>query len=131
MIHMKNVSKAYPNKVIALERVNVDINKGEFVFIVGSSGAGKSTFIKLLLREELPTFGEIEVNGRDVVNMPQAEVPYLRRGLGVIFQDYRLLPDKTVFENVAFDRSTAKNHAEKREFCPRYRRLERSIQGFS
>ncbi|MBR1419779.1 MAG: cell division ATP-binding protein FtsE [Selenomonadaceae bacterium] len=102
MIHMKNVSKAYPNKVIALERVNVDINKGEFVFIVGSSGAGKSTFIKLLLREELPTFGEIEVNGKDVVHMSQSEVPYLRRGLGVIFQDYRLLPDKTVFENVAF-----------------------------
>ena len=102
MIHMKNVSKAYPNKVIALERVNVDINKGEFVFIVGSSGAGKSTFIKLLLREELPTFGEIEVNGKDVVHMSQDEVPYLRRGLGVIFQDYRLLPDKTVFENVAF-----------------------------
>ena len=102
MIHMKNVSKAYPNKVIALERVNVDINKGEFVFIVGSSGAGKSTFIKLLLREELPTFGELEVNGRDVVHMPKDEVPYLRRGLGVIFQDYRLLPDKTVFENVAF-----------------------------
>ena len=99
---MKNVSKAYPNKVIALERVNVDINKGEFVFIVGSSGAGKSTFIKLLLREELPTFGEIEVNGKDVVHMSQSEVPYLRRGLGVIFQDYRLLPDKTVFENVAF-----------------------------
>lgn len=102
MIHMKNVSKVYPNRVIALEKVNVDINKGEFVFIVGSSGAGKSTFIKLLLREELPTFGEIEVNGRDVVNMPQSEVPYLRRGLGVIFQDYRLLHDKTVFENVAF-----------------------------
>ena len=102
MIHMKNVSKAYPNKVIALERVNVDINKGVFVFIVGSSGAGKSTFIKLLMREELPTFGEIEVNGKDVVHMSQSEVPYLRRGLGVIFQDYRLLPDKTVFENVAF-----------------------------
>lgn len=102
MIHMKDVTKIYPSKVVALEHANIDINKGEFVFIVGQSGAGKSTFIKLLLREEVPTSGELIVNGRDVVHMKPNEVPYLRRELGVIFQDYRLLEDKTVFENVAF-----------------------------
>ena len=102
MIHMREVTKIYPNKVVALDKVNIDINKGEFVFIVGTSGAGKSTFIKLLMREELPTSGDILVNGKNVVKMKASEVPYLRRGLGVIFQDYRLLPDKTVFENVAF-----------------------------
>ena len=99
---MREVTKVYPNKVVALDKVNIDINKGEFVFIVGTSGSGKSTFIKLLMREELPTSGDILVNGKNVVKMKASEVPYLRRGLGVIFQDYRLLPDKTVFENVAF-----------------------------
>ncbi len=102
MIHMKNISKVYDNGAVALDHVNVDIEKGDFVFIVGASGAGKSTFIKLLLREELPTEGELFVGGKDVVHMDRADVPYLRRGLGVIFQDYRLLPDKTIFENVAF-----------------------------
>ena len=102
MIHMKSVSKVYDNGTIALDHVNIDIAKGEFVFLVGASGAGKSTFIKLLLREVLPSAGELKVNGRDIVRMQHKEVPYLRRGLGVIFQDYRLLPDKTVFENVAF-----------------------------
>ena len=102
MIHMREVTKVYPNKVVALDNVTIDIKKGEFVFIVGQSGAGKSTFIKLLMREELPTSGDILVNGKNVVKMKSSEVPYLRRGLGVIFQDYRLLPDKTVFENVAF-----------------------------
>ena len=102
MIQMKNVSKVYDTGTVALDHVSVTIEKGEFVFIVGQSGAGKSTFIKLLFREELPTSGELLVNGHDVVRMPRSEVPYLRRGLGVIFQDYRLLPDKTVFENVAF-----------------------------
>ena len=102
MIRMRNVSKVYANGTIALDHVNVHIRKGEFVFIVGASGAGKSTFIKMLLREELPTSGELTVNGQDVINMAHEDVPYLRRGLGVIFQDYRLLPDKTVFENVAF-----------------------------
>ena len=102
MITMKNVSKIYENGAVALDHVNVNIGKGEFVFIVGASGAGKSTFIKMLLREELPTSGELEVNGHDVVHMEHSEVPYLRHELGVIFQDYRLLPDKTVFENVAF-----------------------------
>ena len=102
MIQMRNISKIYENGAVALDQVNVDIEKGEFVFIVGASGAGKSTFIKMLFREELPTEGDLRVNGHDVVRMRRADVPYLRRGLGVIFQDYRLLPDKTVFENVAF-----------------------------
>ncbi|MBR1858043.1 MAG: ATP-binding cassette domain-containing protein, partial [Selenomonadaceae bacterium] len=102
MITMRDVTKVYPNKVVALDNINVDIQKGEFVFIVGASGAGKSTFIKLLMREEKATSGEIIVNGRNVVKMKSSEVPYLRRELGVIFQDYRLLPYKTVFENIAF-----------------------------
>ena len=102
MIHMPDVSKIYENGAVALNHVNIDIAKGEFVFIVGASGAGKSTFIKLLLRETLPSAGQLRVNGRDVIHMANGEVPYLRRGLGVIFQDYRLLPDKTVFENIAF-----------------------------
>ena len=102
MIHMKDVCKIYENGAVALDHVNVDIEKGEFVFLVGASGAGKSTFIKMLLREVLPSEGVLMVNGRDVVHMAHGDVPYLRRGLGVIFQDYRLLPDKTVFENVAF-----------------------------
>ncbi len=102
MIHMKDVCKIYENGAVALDHVNVDIEKGEFVFLVGASGAGKSTFIKMLLREVLPSEGVLMVNGRDVVHMAHGDVPYLRRGLGVIFQDYRLLPDKTVFENIAF-----------------------------
>lgn len=102
MIHMRNICKTYDTGAVALDNVNIDIAKGEFVFIVGASGAGKSTFIKMLFREELPTSGKLLVNGHDVINMDRQEVPYLRRGLGVIFQDYRLLPDKTVFENVAF-----------------------------
>ena len=103
MIHMKNVKKIYDDTgTIALENINLDVKKGEFVFLVGPSGAGKSTFIKLLLREVVPDEGVLTVNGRDVIRMSKKDVPYLRRGLGVIFQDYRLLPDKTVYENVAF-----------------------------
>ena len=102
MIDMRDVSKVYENGAMALDHVNVHIDKGEFVFIVGASGAGKSTFIRMLFREVLPSEGSLVVNGQDVVHMDHSDVPFLRRGLGVIFQDYRLLPDKTVTENVAF-----------------------------
>ncbi len=102
MIHMRDVCKEYENGSVALKNINVDIEPGEFVFIVGPSGAGKSTFIRLLLREVLPSSGELYVSGKDVVNMTGNEVPFLRRKLGVIFQDFRLLPEKTVAENVAF-----------------------------
>ena len=99
---MSDVSKAYPTGALALQNVNVQIAPGEFVFVVGPSGAGKSTFIKMLFREELPTTGNIFVNGIDLLNLQDKEIPYLRRQLGIIFQDYRLLPDRTVYENVAF-----------------------------
>ncbi|MGL5514560.1 MAG: cell division ATP-binding protein FtsE [Sporomusa sp.] len=102
MIYMNEVSKVYSNGSVALADVTVEIGKGDFVFVVGPSGAGKSTFIKLILREELPSSGQLVVNGRNVVDMADKEVPYLRRGLGIIFQDYRLLPNKTVYDNVAF-----------------------------
>jgi cell division transport system ATP-binding protein len=102
LIHMTGVSKVYGNGSVALSDISIDIEKGDFIFVVGPSGAGKSTFIKLIFREELPTHGQLVVNGRNVTNMPPAEVPFLRRGLGIVFQDYRLLPEKTVYENIAF-----------------------------
>ncbi|MEN6568257.1 MAG: cell division ATP-binding protein FtsE [Veillonellales bacterium] len=102
MIHMTDVSKIYDNGSVALSDVTLDIEKGEFVFIVGPSGAGKSTFVKLILREELPTHGQLIVNGRNISDLSPGEVPYLRRALGIVFQDYRLLPNKTVYENIAF-----------------------------
>lgn len=102
MIHMTNVSKVYSNGSAALADVTVSIEKGDFVFVVGPSGAGKSTFIKVLFREEQPTSGQILVNGRNVAEIKPAEVPYLRRSLGIVFQDFRLLPNKNVYENVAF-----------------------------
>lgn len=102
MIKLSNVSKVYKNNHIALSNMSISINKGEFVFVVGPSGAGKSTFIKLIMKEIEPTSGEISVNGINVINLKRKEVPYYRRNIGVVFQDFRLLPDKTVFENVAF-----------------------------
>jgi len=99
---MSEVSKIYENGSSALNNINIDIEKGEFVFLVGSSGAGKSTFIKMIFREVLPSKGTLIINGRNVVTMKEDEVPYLRRGLGIVFQDYRLLPDKNVYDNVAF-----------------------------
>ena len=102
MLEMIDVSKTYPGGNVALHNINIRIEQGEFVFIVGPSGAGKSTFIKLLFREVLPTSGSIRLNDVDILNLTAKEVPYLRRQLGIIFQDYRLLPDRTVYDNVAF-----------------------------
>lgn len=102
MLVMNDVCKIYPGGSVALTDINVHIKPGEFVFVVGPSGAGKSTFIKMLFREVLPTRGSIYVNGTDILALTPKEIPYLRRQLGIIFQDYRLLPDRTVYENVAF-----------------------------
>ena len=102
LIDLQGVTKTYPNGVCALDGVDLHIEKGEFVFVVGHSGAGKSTLIKTLLREEVPTEGEVTVNGRDLIHMKQREIPYFRRTIGVVFQDFRLIPTMTVFDNVAF-----------------------------
>lgn len=102
MIHLRNVNKVYTNGTVALKDINLKINKGEFVFIVGASGSGKSTLIKLLLKEEEATSGEVFVGNCNVNVLERRGVPYLRRRMGVVFQDFRLLPDKTVYENVAF-----------------------------
>jgi len=96
------VSKRYNKDIIALSNISFEIENGEFVFIVGPSGAGKSTLIKLLLKEEEPTSGSIVINKKDITKLKKREIPYLRRSMGVVFQDFRLLPNKTVFENVAF-----------------------------
>jgi cell division transport system ATP-binding protein len=102
VIHILNVSKAYNNGVKALSDITIRITRGEFVFLVGPSGAGKTTLMRLLLREELPTRGQIMIDGKNVTRIRRSEIPGLRRKLGVIFQDFRLLPERTVFENVAF-----------------------------
>ncbi len=102
MVELISVMKRYPNGTVALRDVNLKIDKGEFIFLVGQSGSGKSTLVKLLLKEEDATEGEVIVNGYDVGTMTRKEVPFLRRSLGVVFQDFRLLPNKTVYENVAF-----------------------------
>ena len=102
LIEFKNVYKRYPNGVTALCDVNLEIGKGEFVFIIGESGSGKSTVIKLLYRQERPTSGEVYVGGINVAKLRNGKVYKLRRKLGVVFQDYKLLPKMTVYENVAF-----------------------------
>ena len=102
MIRLQNVTKMYPNGSRGVEGLNLHIKKGDFVFIVGSSGSGKSTLIKLLLKELDPTSGEIIINRVKTNDLSRKQIPYLRRNLGVVFQDFRLLPNKTVYENVAF-----------------------------
>ncbi|WP_099189971.1 cell division ATP-binding protein FtsE [Tepidibacter mesophilus] len=102
MIEFKDVSKSYKNGKLALFNINLKIEKGEFVFLVGSSGAGKSTFIKALLKEEDITSGKIYVSGKDISDIPKRKIPKYRRNIGIVFQDFRLLPNKTVYENVAF-----------------------------
>ena len=102
MIDFVNVKKAYPNGTLALKGVNLHIDDGEFVFVVGHSGAGKTTLMKLLLREEKPTSGKLIVGNYNLTEMSNFKVPYYRRELGVVFQDFRLFPKKTVYENVAF-----------------------------
>ncbi len=103
MIKLENVTKHYMGgQVVALRDANAEIQKGEFVFLVGPSGSGKSTFIRLLNHEEVPDEGRIFVAGKDIVKLTPWKVPYLRRNIGCVFQDFKLLPNKTVYENVAF-----------------------------
>ncbi|MDQ1716171.1 MAG: cell division transport system ATP-binding protein [Pseudonocardiales bacterium] len=103
MIALQNVTKIYPASTRpALDGVTLDIDKGEFVFLIGASGSGKSSVLRLLLREDAPTKGNVIVNGKDIAKLPGRKIPELRRGIGCVFQDFRLLPKKTVFENVAF-----------------------------
>jgi len=102
MISLRNVTKTYPNGVHALRGVELEVAKGEFTFLVGPSGAGKSTLLRLLFREEVATSGVVMVNGHDVGRIPLRRIPHLRRQIGVVFQDFRLLPQRTVFDNIAF-----------------------------
>ncbi|WP_249029728.1 cell division ATP-binding protein FtsE [Tannockella kyphosi] len=102
MIKLENVTKVYSTGVRALNNMNLNIAPGEFVYVIGTTGAGKSTFIKLLYREEKATSGYVEVAGREVSKIRNSKVPYFRRNIGIVFQNFRLLPKKTVFENVAF-----------------------------
>ena len=102
MITLENVTKSYKNSTVALRDANVEISKGEFVFLVGASGSGTSTFIRLLNKEETPDTGHIYVAGKDIGQLSSWKIPFLRRNIGCVFQDFKLLPTKTVFENVAF-----------------------------
>jgi cell division transport system ATP-binding protein len=102
MIRFEHVTKAYKGTTVALRDVSLDIQKGDFVFMVGPSGSGKSTFIRLVTREERPDEGRIWVAGKDIAQLSKWKIPYLRRNIGAVFQDFRLLPSKTVYENVAF-----------------------------
>lgn len=102
MIHFEDVRKVYPGGLEALRDVSIDINKGEFVFVLGHSGAGKSTFLKLMLGEERATSGKIEINGFDFSRIKQRDIPFLRRSMGVVFQDFRLIPTLNAYDNVAF-----------------------------
>ncbi|MEA4924951.1 MAG: cell division ATP-binding protein FtsE [Syntrophomonadaceae bacterium] len=102
LVQFYNVSKIYKNGVKALNDVSLKIDRGEFIFLMGSSGAGKSTLVKMLFREETPTQGQIFVSSRSIIRMKRSEIPQLRRSIGVVFQDFKLLENKTVAENIAF-----------------------------
>ena len=103
MIHFFQVSKRYPgNQEPALDEVSFEIERGQFVFLTGASGAGKTTLLRLIFREEIPSGGQIVVNGRNVASIPRSKIPYLRRTIGVVFQNFRLIARKTVFENVTY-----------------------------
>jgi cell division transport system ATP-binding protein len=102
MIEFKNVSKIYDNDTVALKDIDLNVDKGEFIFMVGPSGSGKSTFIKLLIKEIDETKGNIFIAGRNISNLKNSRIPQLRRNIGCVFQDFKLLPNKTAFENVAF-----------------------------
>ncbi len=102
MIQFRNVTKKYKNNKYALKNINLDIHPGEFVFVVGASGAGKSTLMKLLYHEETPTSGFVTIGGKDLSTLKNDEIPILRRQMGIVFQDYKLLPNKTVYDNVAY-----------------------------
>lgn len=102
MILMEDVYKKYPNGITAANGLNIKIDQGEFVYVVGPSGAGKSTFIKMIYREERATKGKIQVDNFDLINLKNREIPYLRRDVGVVFQDFKLLSSKTVYENIAY-----------------------------
>jgi len=102
VIKLVNISKQYSGGIVALNHIDLHINRGEFVFIVGQSGAGKSTFVKMLLKEIEPSEGQLFIDDQEVNNMHARRIPYLRRKMGVVFQDFRLLPKKTVYENVAY-----------------------------
>ncbi len=119
MIEFTNVSKVYANGTKALKDINLKIDKGEFVFIVGSSGAGKSTLLKLMMAEETPTTGEVEINGFQVSKIKKRQKPYLRRSMGIVFQDFRLIPSMNVYDNVAFaQRVTDVSYREMRRRVP-------------
>ncbi len=102
MVEFSRVSKSYNGEFEALKNVDLTINDGEFVFVVGASGAGKSTFLKLIMREEVPTSGTVEINGFNLNKMKKRDIPYFRRTMGIVFQDFRLIPDMRVYDNVAF-----------------------------
>ncbi len=102
MIRLREVTKVYEGGTVAVRDISLDIQKGEFVFLVGPSGSGKSTLVRLLLRQETVTRGTIWVAGKDITQLPAWKVPFLRRSVGTVFQDFKLLPNKTVGENVAF-----------------------------
>lgn len=119
MIEFRNISKIYNGNKYALSDINLDIEKGEFVFLVGPSGAGKSTFIKLLLKEVEPTSGKLLVDGTEITSLTRKQVPYYRRKIGVVFQDFRLIPSLNVYENVAFAmRAIEANHRDIRKKVP-------------